>query len=266
MGVPLLEGRGFTEHDGPETPAVALVNQAFRDRFMDGADVIGRSVRFLNGDPTKSYEVVGVVGNMKYSAVREADEPIIFVASVQDPDPPPSLQVVVRSTLSSDATSTALAQVLQDISPSLVFTMRPMTRLIEDTMRIERLVASLAVGFGGLALLLAGVGLYGVIAYIAVQREHEIGIRLALGATRFDVVRHVVHDTAILVASGVGVGLAAAVAVSRAVEGLLFGLPARDAVSYAVALAVLLAIGLLASALPAWRAARTSPMRALRQA
>lgn len=121
-------------------------------------------------------------------------------------------------------------------------------------------------GFGLLALLLAGVGLYGVIAYIAVQREHEIGIRMVLGATGPDVMRHVVRDTAVLVAAGIAMGLAVALLASRAVESLLFGLEPRDTATYVLALGVLAVIGLLASALPAWRASRTSPMHALRQA
>ncbi len=266
LGVPLIEGRGFTAQDRADTPAVAVVDQTFSERYLDGAPVIGRTVRFLNGDPSRSYEVVGIVGRTKYRSLKAADEPVIFVAAAQNPQPPPSMSLAIRSTLPPEATASALAQMLTDVSPRLAFRTNALSATIDDTLRIERLLAALSVGFGLLALLLAGVGLYGVIAYIAVQREHEIGIRMVLGATGPDVMRHVVRDTAVLVAAGIAMGLAVALLASRAVESLLFGLEPRDTATYVLALGVLAVIGLLASALPAWRASRTSPMHALRQA
>lgn len=147
-----------------------------------------------------------------------------------------------------------------------MFQTRAIPTLIDDTVRIERTLAGLSIGFGMLAVLLAGVGLYGVIAYVAAQREHEIGIRMALGASRHAVVGAVVRDTAMLVAAGMAVGLVSALLASRTIDSLLFGLTASDGWTYALALAVLGSIGLAASVLPAWRGSRTSPMQALRQA
>jgi hypothetical protein len=265
LGIPRVDGRGFTSDDRLDAPKVAVVNRTFRDRYMDGTPVIGRRVRFLS-EPDVSYEVVGVVGDTKYASVREENPVIVFVAAAQAVEPPPAIPLLVRSTIGPDATIAALGRELTDVSPDLVFRTRVLSALIDDTLRMDRLLATLSMAFGALAVLLAGVGLYGVIAYIAAQREHEIGIRLALGATRQHVVARVVRDTAWLVAAGIGVGLVGAVLAARAVESLLFGLEASDVWSYVLALAVLTTIGLAASVLPAWRASRTSPMQALRQA
>lgn len=264
VGIALREGRFFTETDRVDSPLVAVVNETFRDRYLSGAQALGRTVRFLS-EPDITYEVVGVVARMKYASVKEDDPPIIFVADAQQADPPPLLQLAIRSTLPPEATAAAIGAVVGDVAPQLNFQTRAVSTLINDTVRIERLLANLSVAFGLVALLLAGVGLYGVIAYIAAQREHEIGIRMALGATRLDVVGHVVRDTAVLVIAGMAAGLLAAAMTSRTVASLLFGLQASDAWSYALALVVLMIIGLAASVLPAWRAARTSPMQALRQ-
>ncbi len=264
LGVPLLEGRRFTEQDRVDTPPVAIVNRAFRDRHLPGQSVIGRQVRFLS-EPEVTYEVVGVVGDTKYANVREDDPSIIFVAALQDPDPGTAVQMLLRSSLEPAATVTAVGRELSAVSPALVFRTRVLTSVIDDMLRIDRLLAALSVAFGMLAVLLAGVGLYGVIAYIAAAREHEIGIRLALGASRPHVVGRVVRDTAWLVAGGIALGLGGALLGARLVESLLFGLESRDPASYMAALLLLAGVGLAASVVPAWRASRTSPMKALRQ-
>ncbi len=265
MGMSIVQGRGVAVNDGPNAPAVAVVDQTFVDRYLDGAPVIGRTVRFLNGGPDRTYEVVGVVSRSKYRNLKAADEPVIYVAAAQADVPSPTLSLIVRSQLSPEATTAAMARLIGDVSPVLSLQTTSLATNIDNALRIERLLAALSAAFGVLALLLAGVGLYGVIAYFVARREHEIGIRLALGASRGHVIGRVVRDTAWLVAGGIALGFGGALVGMRLIEGLLFGLESRDPASYAAALAVLVSVGLAASLLPAWRAARTSPMKALRQ-
>ncbi len=265
MGMALREGRGFSGRDDADAPPVAIVDETFVERYLDGAPVIGRTVRLLNGEPGRTYEVVGVVSRSKYRNLRAADEPVIYLAAAQAAEPAPYVSIVFRSSQPLEATATAVARAVGEVSPSLSIETTSLAANIDNALRIERLLAALSVGFGALALVLAGVGLYGVIAYVVARREHEIGIRLALGASRGHVVGRVVGDTAWLMALGIGLGLGAAAAASPLVEELLFGLERHDPASYAAALALLVAVGLAASALPAWRAARTSLMTALRQ-
>lgn len=263
MRTRLLEGRLFGRHDDGTSPQVAIVNQTFRQQAFNGASPIGRRIRFLAA-PDQAYEIVGVVGDSKYGALKEEATPVVFVAARQQQEPGPRPHLVLRSTLPPQATASAVACVLGRVQPQLGFRTRAVQELIDETLRIERLMMKVSLFFGGLALLLAGVGLYGVIAYMAAQRRHEIGIRLALGASRRDVVLQVAGQITWLLAIGLLAGLAVCLPISRLVEGLVFGVTPRDALTYGLAGTTLAIVGLLAGTLPAWRAARTNPTIVLR--
>jgi putative ABC transport system permease protein len=263
MGTPVLEGRVFSSRDTPEGTPVALVNRAYQEKALGAASPIGRRVRFMS-EPAQAYEIVGVVGDTKYAALREARQAVVFVATRQQRDPPPFVSLAVRSNLPPEATMGLMREAILGVEPGVALETRVLETVIDSTLRIERLLTRLSLFFGGLALLLAGVGLYGVIAYTAAQRGRDIGIRLALGAPRSGVILQVVGHTGWLIALGLAVGAAACLPLSRWVDGLVFGVTTRDAVTYAVAGAVLAVVGLVAAWLPAWRAARVNPTSALR--
>jgi predicted permease len=263
MGTPLAEGRVFTPQDLPESTPVAVVNRAYQEQAFKGESPIGRRVRFLS-EPAQAYEIVGVVGDTKYGTLRETRQPVVFVSTRQQAAPSPFVSLVVRSRLPTASAIPLLRRALLEVEPNVSLETRSLQEIIESTLRIERLLTRLSLFFGGLALLLAGVGLYGVIAYTASQRRHDIGIRLALGAPRRGVVLQVVGQTGWLVAAGLLIGVGACVPLSRWVDGLVFGITTRDAVTYAVAGGVLACVGLGAAWLPAWRAARMNPTSALR--
>ena len=263
MGTPILDGRVFATTDRPEGTAVAVVNRAYQEQAFKGVSPIGRRVRFLS-EPAQAYEIVGVVGDTKYASLREDRQPVVFVSTRQALTPGPFVSLVLRSTLPATATIPLIRSAILEIEPALSLETRGLEETIDSTLRIERLLTRLSLFFGGLALLLAGVGLYGVIAYTAAQRRRDIGIRLALGASRSGVVMQVVGHTGWLVAAGLLVGAAACVPLSRWVEGLVFGVTARDTLAYSVAGIVLAVVGLAAAWVPAWRAARMNPTAALR--
>ena len=263
LGTPLVEGRVFTTHDSANAPAVAVVNRAYQDQAFKGASPIGRRVHFLS-EPTQSFEIVGVVGDTKYGTLREPRQPVVFVATRQQAPPAPFVSIVLRSRLPATATMPLVRRALLEVESGVSLQTRGLEATIDATLRVERLLTRLSLFFGGLALLLAGVGLYGVIAYTAAQRRHDIGIRLALGAPRGGVVWQVVGHTGWLLAAGLLAGAAVCVPLSRWIEGLVFGVTTRDLVTYGVAAAVLALVGLTAAWVPAWRAARMNPTIALR--
>lgn len=265
MGTSVLEGRVFTTTDRPEGTAVAVVNRAYQDKALAGASPIGRRVRFMS-NPAQAYEIVGVVGDTKYRALREERQAVVFVSTRQQIDPEPYVSLAVRSHLPPDATMPLVREAILDVEPGVALYTRALETIIDSTLRIERLLTRLSLSFGALALLLAGVGLYGVIAYTAAQRRRDIGIRLALGAPRSGVVLEVVGHTGWLVALGLAVGAGACVPLSRWVDGLVFGVTTRDALTYGVAGVMLAVVGLVAAWVPAWRAARMNPTSALRSA
>ncbi len=215
-------------------------------------------------EPDRAYEIVGVVGDTKYGTLREERQPVLFVPTRQQEPPGPFVSLVVRTTRRPRPPIPELAALILEVDPTLTLRSRALEETIDDTLRVEHLLSRLSLFFGGLALLLAGVGLYGVIAYTAAQRRRDIGIRLALGAPRTGVVLQVVGQTAWLLLAGLVIGVVACVPLSAWVESLIFGITGRDLATYALAGLTLAAVGLAAAWLPAWRAARMNPTSALR--
>jgi putative ABC transport system permease protein len=270
FGTPLMAGRLFTDRDRHSTPSVAIVNQAFVRRFLNGASPIGHTVKERGGfgRPTPASEIIGVVADAVYRNLREPIPPTMYVPFEQMEDPMPtrpSVSLAVRAMAGSPSLlARSITDAIAGVNPDLALTFRPLTDQVNASLTQERLVAMLSGFFGGLALLLAGLGLYGVTSYAVSRRRTEIGIRMALGAAPGGVVRLVLSRVSILVGAGVLLGAGVSLWASRFVETLLYGLQPRDPATLVGAAVVLSAIGALAGWLPARRASRIDPAEVLR--
>ena len=267
MGVHLVAGRDFTDFDRENTEKVAIVNETFVRRYVGESNPIGVHVRSVAepGIPSEVYEVVGVVRDTKYGNLRDGTPAMTFVPATQNPDGRPNMTIAIRSGRDPDQLINDIRSRFRSAYPDLMVRFQVFERQIRDGLSRERVMAWLAGFFGMLAALLAIVGLYGLMSYVVQRRVHEIGIRLALGATAASVMTLVLRQTAILVVAGLAAGLPATLLTTRAAGSLLFGLSPQDVPTLVVAGVVLVAIAATASAVPAWRAARIDPTRALRE-
>jgi putative ABC transport system permease protein len=265
LQIPFVAGRNFTAADLPTTGPVALVNDAFVRKHLNGATPIGARFRLTDaGEASPPYEIVGVVRDTKYEDLREAFAPIVYVPASQQTTPDPDLQVVLRARLPPDRIGPALVRAAAEVSPAIGLEIQVLRRALNDTLTRERLMALLGGIFGVLALFMAALGLYGVMSYMVACRRHEIGIRLALGAQGRDVAGMLLGETTRLLALGLTIGAGLALLAGRTAQGLLFGLDAHDATTVVIALAVLAAAILVAGSAPALRASRLDPVTALR--
>jgi predicted permease len=267
MGIPLRSGRDFEAGDRLGSRPVAVVNETFVRRFLQGGQPIGQSVR-LGFDQGTRYEIVGVVGDTVYTTPREGMLATMYVAMAQRK--PSEFWPTVLLTINTAPGTRAMverdaAAALRKADPAVAFTFGTFDQLVEATVTQERLIALVSAFFGGLALLLAAVGLYGVVAHAVRVRRPEIGMRIALGAAPFNIVLLVFRRVAVLIAAGLASGLAGSLWAARFVEALLFHLESRDPVTFGTAAVVLGAVGILAAWLPAHRAARLDPVAVLRE-
>lgn len=261
IGARLLQGRDLTAADAGRAAPVAIVNESFARYFFKGESAIGRE--FGIGDSAR-YQIVGVVGDVRDHTLTAAPERRYYVAYLEQAgDPPGSLRLIVRATGNPAALTAAVRAELKATDPLLVATIDPLSRLMRDSVAEQRLLARLAAGFGVVALLLAAIGLYGVVSYAVSRRTGEIGLRMALGAAGRDVLALVMGDAMRLVAAGAALGLPLALGVMRLVGAQLHGVGALDAVSLLVAIGVLALAAALAALVPALRAARVPPTMAL---
>jgi len=267
LASPLLGGRDFDRRDAAGAPRVAIVTESFGRVFFPGSNPIGRTFQIAEapGKPRPSIEIVGVARDSKYSEVRERFEPLIFVPIAQDDLAAPFARIIVRSAVEPGSLTAPVLALVRDVHPISVTTLRTMQSQMDDSLRRERLVATLSALFGGLAALIAALGLYGVLSYMVARRRSEIGVRMALGAARSDVVRMVMREAGILLAVGLALGAVGSVAAARLAMSLLFGLQPYDPATLAMAIGGLSAIAALASYIPAWRASRVEPTLALRE-
>ncbi len=267
MGIPLRSGRDFEAGDRVGSRAVAIVNETFARRFLPGEQPIGQSVR-LGFEPDTRYEIVGVVGDTVYTTPREGMLATMYVAMAQRKPSefwPTVLLTVNTAPGMRVMVERAVAESLRRADPTIAFTFGTFDQLVEATVTQERLIAVVSAFFGGLALLLAAVGLYGVVAHAVRARQREIGLRMALGATPSSIVRLAFRRVGVLIAAGLALGLGGSLWAARFVEALLFHLEARDPVTFAGATTVLVAVGVLAAWMPARRAARLDPATVLRE-
>jgi predicted permease len=266
LKIPVLSGRDFQDLDNAGSRRVTLVNESFVRNHLGGRNPIGVTLRTIAeaGYPETTYEIIGVVGNTKYSDLREDMPPIAFVPMAQNPSLQPWAPVIVRSSMPLSGITGAIGQRVTKLNPAIRIQFIELKSQIRDRLMAERTTAWLAGAFGVLAIVMVTVGLYGIIAYLAVSRRQEIGIRLSLGSTRAQIVMLVLRDSLSLLALGLLIGLPLAAAAMRGASTLLFGLSPTDLTTMIGAAGVLAAAAGLAGAIPAWRAARVDPQVALR--
>jgi predicted permease len=260
-GISMLNGREFTEHDDANSQMVAVVNQALVDSIFKGQNPIGKHLHFLL--QTWEVEIVGVVKTVKYLSLGEPPQPIVYFPLKQHYNP--GVAVYVRTKGEPNAARTSVLSVLQALDATLPVTnVRTGPEIMDRVLAQARLGAELLAGFGLLALLLAAIGTYGVMSYSVSQRTQEIGIRMALGAQRGDVLKLILGSGMAMVFGGVIVGLVLSIFLTSEIESLLFGIGAFDVPAFAATSGLLVLIALVACFLPARRAMRVDPMIALR--
>jgi putative ABC transport system permease protein len=261
VGLPLIRGRNFSYTDGPDSPPVLLVNRTLAEKLWPGADPLGKQLELPDAKVTAS--VVGVVGDAKQHDIAEQQRPQIYTPYAQNPHIFGTL--VVRSRVEPLSLAETVKKTVWSVDPEQpVWRVRTLERVLEQNVADRRFVLTLMACFAGLAVLLTALGLYGVISYTVVQRTHEIGVRVALGAQGRDVLRLVLGQGMRLVGVGLGLGVVGAFAATRLMEGLLYGVTATDPLTYAFVALLLAAVALLACYLPARRATRVDPLIALR--
>jgi predicted permease len=266
LGTPLLEGRDFGEQDTPHSPLVAVVNQAFADKFFNGADPVGKTfhIEEASGKPQPAYEIVGLVRNAKYYDLREEFGSIAYLPLAQRERQDQGDQFMIRSDMPLTGLIAAVKGAVGQANPDIEVDFQAFHTLIRDSLLRERLMATLSGFFGLLAAILATVGVYGVISYMVARRRNEIGIRMALGANRVSIVMMIMNEAAVLLAIGLALGAVLSLAGARAANALLFGLRPHDPTTLLLGIVILASAAAAASYLPARRAASLDPMAALR--
>ncbi len=265
MRTPFLAGRDFDERDVANAPNVAIVNESFLKEFLKEGNPLGTRfrVRRMN-EISAPYEIVGVVKDTKYSDLREEFQPIVYTAIAQYDRPGTEAQILIRSKLSLFELINSVKSLTNELNPNLDASFVPFHKMIEDGLLRDRLMARLSGFFGVLAVLLAVIGLYGVISYMVASRRTEIGIRMALGAGQPNIVWLVLREASVLLAIGLSLGTGLALTMGRAATSMLFGLKPTDGATFMLALAVLSVVAVGAAFLPARRAASINPMACLR--
>ncbi|MEO8727445.1 MAG: ABC transporter permease [Acidobacteriaceae bacterium] len=262
LGIPLLLGRDIADSDTASSPKIAIVNQTFVDRYLHGATALGHHISELG--ETTQYTIVGVAKNFHYTGIREADRPMAFFPFTQVTGIS-EMQYELHTSGDPESLLPQVAHLVRDIDPNLPLE-EPITQRaqFDESISRERLVANLSSFFGLLAALLVAVGLYGMLAYNVGSRTAEIGVRMALGAQRKELLWMVLRESLLLAVVGLAVGIPASFLLARALKSMLYGLPPTDPVTFAIALAGIIIIILAASYLPGRRAASVDPIQALR--
>jgi putative ABC transport system permease protein len=268
LNIPILRGRPFDARDNQQSPPVIIVNDTFARRYLAGTDVVGQRV-IIEGETgddatPPAREVVGVVGDVRHESLDSEGGPEYYVPYTQAAQSYMSL--VVRSSISTpESLSASLREVIRQGDPEqYVGTIQPMTKLVDDAVARRRFNALLTGVFAAVALILASVGIFGVLNYTVTQRTQEIGLRVALGAQTRDVLRLVLGQGVRLIVTGLGIGLLASFALTRVLAGMLFGVTPTDPLTFATVSLLLAAVALLACYIPARRAMKVDPLRALR--
>ena len=262
IGIPLLDGRVFDKRDRRSSPRVVIVNQTFARRYFPDGRALGRRV-LVHWSDSAPAEIVGVVGDVRHNGLTSEPAPTVFLLHAQTPGYITNL--VVRTTLEPKAQAAAVRRAIQEVDPTQGVTLgKTMEEYVSDALARPRLYAALVGCFAALAVVLAVVGVYGVIAYVVTQRTHEIAIRLALGAARGKVFGDLFRQGAVLVLTGLAFGIVAASSLRRVVSTFLFGVTAGDPASYAIAAAAFAIVALASVAVPSCRGSRIEPIAALR--
>ncbi len=273
LGIRLLQGRLFSDSDGPQSAAAAVVNEAFAKQFFPGQDPLGHQLKISDTGPHGTATIIGIVENTHQTAMAQEVQPEIDVSYLQlgpqDELTPYILasftSLALRTHVSSATVIPELRTTLRDVDPDLaVMDIQTMQDLVDASLGSQTLAVRLLWIFAGAALLISIAGIYGLLAYNVSQRTRDIGLRMALGATRFNVLRMVLRQAVLLLGVGVVIGVVAAVAAGNVLRSFLYGVVPYDASTIVAVSLLLLACGLLASYIPARRASRIEPMKALR--
>jgi len=265
LDIKLLQGRDFNERDAATSPRVAIVNEEFASQLLKSRSPIGRTfrMRWFNQAPVV-YQVVGLVKNTKYQDLREDFPRTVFFPAAQDDDPDQLDHLFIRSQMPSAGIASSVRNAIGEISPEIEIEFQTFKGQLRDSLLRERLMATLSGFFGLLALLLVCIGLYAIISYGVASRTNEIGIRMALGAQSRDVLWLILRKALLLVSVGVVVGLPVALAATRLIASLLFGLEPTDLVSISLAVISMFGVAIGAGFIPARRATKVDPLVALR--
>ena len=266
MEIPVVKGRGFSKQDTPSSPRVAVVNQTFVRRFFGDTNPIGQTLLTSPEPdyPATTYEIVGIIRDTRYSDLRTETPPMAFAPATQFPGQGPWCHVIIYSSVPPPTVMAAVKRRLAEQHPDVVAEFADFQKQILDELVMERVLAMLSGFFGVLAAALAAIGLYGVISYVVVMRRNEIGIRMALGASRSGVVNLILRQTVLLLAVGGVIGVVFALAAARSAGSMLYGLEPDDPWAFFGASVLLAAVALLASFAPARRASCLDPVLALR--
>jgi predicted permease len=265
LGIPILLGRDIADADTPNAPRVAVINQTMAKFYFGDRNPIGQTLFYEGGRLNFTLTIVGVARDVRDRGLRRTVRRRFYVAYQQPVDGQMGADYEIRTPLAPAVVEKEIRRTIRAISPQMpVDFVRPLSKAIADSILTERLIAGLSVFFGLLALLLGCIGLYGILSYSVARRTQEIGIRIAIGASPSDVIQAIVKDAFVLVAIGLAIGIPTALALSRFLQSLLFGLKPMDGWSLGLVVAAMLVMALVASAIPASRAARIDPVFALR--
>jgi predicted permease len=264
MGMPVVAGRDLSPGDTEGRPRVAVINETMAQQVFGERTPVGRHFHFVNGSERNvPIQVIGVARDAKYASLEQRVPPTVFMPQAQAPAS--GMTVEVRTVSDPMLIASSIREAVRQSDPAIAIDeMKTLRQQIAQTIGRPRAFATLTTVSGVIALLLACIGLYGVVSYETVRRTRDIGIRMALGARRADVLRLVMRQTVVVVTIGAGIGIALALAASRLIRGLLFGIAPSDPLAIGAALAVLIGVALVASYMPARRASQLDPTQALR--
>ncbi len=266
MRIPMLRGRDFTAQDQFGSPGVVIISDSVARQNFPGEDPIGRQLTCgLDAWTMKPMTIVGVVGDVRQDSPGSPVEPSLYFPMEQHPYHANELQVIVRTSSTPSAIVSAVRETAHRFNPEMAVKFRTMEDMISDSIAAPRFRTFLAATFAALALLLAMAGIYGVMNYVVTQRTSELGLRMALGASRGEVMALVLRRAAGLAAVGLAAGAGLSLAASRLIAAMLFGLKPTDAATYALVLATVTSLTILAACGPAWNASRIDPMVTLRE-
>ena len=266
LDIPILAGRDFDTRDTPTSAKVAIVNEAMAKKFFRTAAAVGRHFQKQEGSGwTQPIEVVGVVGTTKYRSMRDSAQPIVYFPRAQESPKAQEMSIEVRGAAGAAGLVPSVTKAIARINPQITLDITTLERQLDASLTIPRAIAMLSGFFGTLAVLLATIGLYGVMAYTVARRRNEIGVRIALGAEQSRVVRLILGEVAAIVVVGVVVGVGLSLGATRLVTSFLYGMKATDPGTLGASAVVLVVVGLAAAALPARRAATLDPVAALRE-
>ncbi|HYL47554.1 MAG TPA: FtsX-like permease family protein, partial [Candidatus Limnocylindrales bacterium] len=264
IGTSVLQGRDFSESDTGDSMPVAIINQAMAKKFWPGQNPLGKAA----GVPIRKFDmtIIGIIPDLKHLSLREEPAPEVYVPYTQNPWPSMLvMQAVVRTKADPDSVFAAVREAIHSVDSDLPLAkVTTLAAIVDTSLAQPRFSMLLLDSFGALALLLASIGIYGVISYSVAQRTQEIGIRLALGAQRKNVFGMILSQGPRLAALGIAIGLVLALGVTRLMSSFLFGVQPADPLTFAAVCALLLAVAFLACYVPARRATRVDPLTALR--